>query len=39
VFPASASIDAHNSFIEINEPKVLVYNVTESVTVHRGTKT
>jgi hypothetical protein len=35
VFPASASIDAHSRFIESNEPKVLVYNVTD----HRGTKT
>jgi hypothetical protein len=39
VFPASASIDAHSRFIESNEPKVLVYNVTKAVTVHRGTKT
>jgi disease resistance protein RPM1 len=33
VFPASASIDAHGRFIESNEPKVLVYSVTEIVTV------
>jgi hypothetical protein len=39
VFPASASVDAHSRFIESNEPKVLVYNVTEAVTVHRGTET
>jgi hypothetical protein len=32
VFPASASIDAHNRFIENNEPKVLVYKVTEVTT-------
>jgi hypothetical protein len=33
VFLASASIDAHGRFIESNEPKVLVYSVTEIVTV------
>jgi hypothetical protein len=33
VFPASASIDAHGRFIESNEPIVMVYNVTERVTV------
>jgi hypothetical protein len=36
VFPASASIDAHSRFIENNEPKVLVYNVTEVVTSLSG---